>query len=234
MRHVAPSFSRAPALTPRAQAARDRNLPILTEAWVHACAARGQPLDVDDSSPFLLPPFAGLFICVTGVDVGAWHARCCAGAAGRCELSRAETARRAPGHQGGRRAERGRLPCGAHQSEVHAPGRRVCRQRQVPARAAVAQHQDREPSVVPAVHRCQTCALPCLHLLRPRRRLACAVCLAEASFPVSDPSGGAAVGVFACYLNKQQRLTLPLRCRRTATARQVRKQRFCEARARRC
>ena len=62
------------ALTPRPQAARDRNIPILTEAWVHACAARGHPLAPDEAAPFLLPPFAGLHICVTGLDVGAHHA----------------------------------------------------------------------------------------------------------------------------------------------------------------
>ena len=58
-------------LTPRLQAARDRNIPILTEAWVHACAARGEPLASEESQAFLLPPFAGLRICVTGLDIGA-------------------------------------------------------------------------------------------------------------------------------------------------------------------
>ena len=80
MRHVA---SRAPRscvlLTPRLQAARDRNIPILTVAWVHACAARGEPLASDEAEAYRLPPFAGLRVCVTGFDIGARQA--CARAA---------------------------------------------------------------------------------------------------------------------------------------------------------
>jgi hypothetical protein len=60
-----------------AQAARDRAVPIVSEEWTTACAAAGRVLD---SAAFLLPPFAGLHICCTGVEPGALrgaaHAAC--------------------------------------------------------------------------------------------------------------------------------------------------------------
>ena len=65
-----PYAPRAPPLTPRLQAARDRNIPIVTQAWVHACVANGQPLAADQVAQYLLPPFTGLRICVTGLEVG--------------------------------------------------------------------------------------------------------------------------------------------------------------------
>ena len=58
-------------LTPCPQAARDRNIPIVTQAWVHACVANGLPLAADQVAQYLLPPFTGLRICVTGLEVGA-------------------------------------------------------------------------------------------------------------------------------------------------------------------
>jgi hypothetical protein len=52
-------------------------VPIVSEEWATACAAAGRVLD---SAAFLLPPFAGLHICCTGVEPGALrgaaHAAC--------------------------------------------------------------------------------------------------------------------------------------------------------------
>ena len=56
-----------------AQAARDRGVPVVREAWVDACARAGAAVSSDDAA-LRLPPFAGLRISVTGVAPGARRA----------------------------------------------------------------------------------------------------------------------------------------------------------------